>query len=48
MRPGRGHDGTLRDDPVSRALVGPHRLLRPVRAPVAGPAFADSGEPGNP
>ncbi|AEW93176.1 MULTISPECIES: winged helix-turn-helix transcriptional regulator [Streptomycetaceae] len=32
MRPGPGADPTLRDDPVTRALARPHRLLRPVRA----------------
>ncbi len=31
MRPGRGIDPTLRDDPVTRALGRPHRLLQPVR-----------------
>lgn len=30
MRPGPGHDPTLRDDEVSRTLRGPHRLLTPL------------------
>jgi DNA-binding HxlR family transcriptional regulator len=31
VRPGPGADLTLRDDPVSRALRKPHRLLEPIR-----------------
>ncbi|MGH3319251.1 MAG: winged helix-turn-helix transcriptional regulator [Streptosporangiaceae bacterium] len=30
IRPGPGADPSLRDDPVSRALREPHRLLRPL------------------